>query len=203
MLIYMVRHGETHNNVEVVFPLDNTELTGNGIAQAREAGRNIENISFDAIYSSPVIRVKETLENMGIHKYVVDERLRDIGTGKLTGRKIVEVASEDPNWYATFQDGVENKYNVEKFSELKERVKEVINSISAKGFKRVLIATHLEPIRGMYSLATGVEGLPLTRLEISNCSISVFSVKNSDIELKGFNWLPLQLYVDAKNKSFN
>jgi broad specificity phosphatase PhoE len=203
MLVYMIRHGETYNNADAVFPLDDTELNDNGMAQAREAGKNIKNISFDAIYSSPIFRVKQTLKTMGINEYITDDRLRDIGTGDLTGKKITEITSIDPDWYATFQDNVENRYNVEKFSVLKKRVKEFIDSIPENENKKILIATHLEPIRGMYSLATGVEGLPLTKLEISNCSISIFSVNNSKIELKGFNWLPLQDYVDRKNKSFN
>ncbi|AGO60232.1 MULTISPECIES: histidine phosphatase family protein [Ferroplasma] len=203
MLVYMVRHGETYNNASAVFPLDDTELNENGLEQARETGKYLEQLYFDAVYSSPVLRVKQTLENMGIDRYITDNRLRDIGTGKLTGMKITEIESKDPAWYSTFQDGVENRYGVEKFSDLKKRVKEFIGSISGNGFKKVLIATHLEPIRGMYSLSTGVEGLPLTSLEISNCSISIFSVEGFDIELKGFNWLPLNNYPDRKNKSFN
>ncbi|WP_290704934.1 histidine phosphatase family protein [Ferroplasma sp. Type II] len=91
---------------------------------------------------------------------------------------------------------------MEKFSELKKRVKNFIDSISQMDYNSVLVATHLEPIRGMFSLATEINGLPLTKLEIGNCSISVFSMNNGNIELKGFNWLPLQNYNGNKNKSF-
>ncbi len=202
MLVYMIRHGETYNNAEAVFPLDNTELNEKGVLQARDAGKYIRDINFDAVYTSPILRVIETLNNMGIHEYTKDDRLMDIGTGKLTGKKIVEIASLDPNWYTTFQDGVENRYGVEKFSELKKRIKNFMDSISQMDYGSVLVATHLEPIRGMFSLATKINGLPLTKLEISNCSISVFSMNDGNIELKGFNWLPLHNYNGNKNKSF-
>ena len=60
-------------------------------------------------------------------------------SGKLTGKKIVEIASLDPNWYTTFQDGVENRYGVEKFSELKKRIKNFMASMKISGKDRVIL----------------------------------------------------------------
>ena len=203
MLLYFVRHGETYNNVEGVFPLDNTELTEKGKEEAFEAGKYLKEIRFDALFSSPISRVQDTLKIMGYEKYTVNPLLRDVGTGDLTGKKITEITAKDPEWYATFQDNVENKYNVEKFSSVKRRVLEFTESIARLNYKNVLIGTHLEPIRAMFSVATLTEGLPLTKLEIGNCSISVFAVNGKTIELKGFNWYPLNKYNDSRNKSFN
>ena len=47
--------------------------------------------------------------NMGIHEYTKDDRLMDIGTGKLTGKKIVEIASLDPNWYTDVKNSIIEK----------------------------------------------------------------------------------------------
>jgi broad specificity phosphatase PhoE len=203
MLLYFVRHGETYNNIEAVFPLNNTELTEKGKKEALDTGRYLKRVKFDAIFSSPISRVQDTLKIMGFDKYATDPLLKDVETGDLAGRKITEVTAKDPEWYATFQDGVENRYNVEKFSSVKRRVVEFTSSIEANNYKNVLIATHLEPIRAMFSIATLTEGLPLTKLEIGNCSISIFSLNDKRIELKGFNWYPLENYKDSKNKSFN
>ena len=203
MLLYFVRHGETYNNIEAVFPLNNTELTENGKKEAAETGKYLKEIKFDTVFSSPISRVQDTLKIMGFEKYTTDPLLRDVETGDLAGRKISEITAKDPEWYTTFQDGVENRYNVEKFSNVKRRVRDFTSSIADGKYRNVLIATHLEPIRAMFSIATLTEGLPLTRLEIGNCSISIFSLNENRIELKGFNWYPLKNYEDSKNKSFN
>lgn len=203
MLLYFVRHGETYNNVEAVFPRDDTELTENGKRQALETGKYLKGTKFDYVFSSPIPRVQNTLKIMGFEKYTTDALLRDVDTGDLTGKKMSDIAAMDPEWYATFQDGVENRYNVEKFSSVKKRMDKFTSSISDRGYQRVLIGTHLEPIRAMFSIATLTEGMPLTKLEIGNCSISVFSLHENTVELKGFNWYPLENYTDSKNKSFN
>ncbi|EQB72071.1 MAG: hypothetical protein AMDU4_FER2C00155G0006 [Ferroplasma sp. Type II] len=65
MLVYMIRHGETYNNAEAVFPLDNTELNEKGVLQARDAGKYIRDINFDAVYTSPILRVIETSKQHG------------------------------------------------------------------------------------------------------------------------------------------
>ncbi len=203
MLLYFVRHGETYNNVEAVFPRDNTELTEKGKEEAFETGKYLKKIKFDAVFSSPIQRVKDTLKIMGYKEYTTNPLLRDVGTGDLEGKKMSEITAKDPQWYETFQDGVANKYNVEKFSSVKKRLIEFTSSISDHDYKTVLIATHLEPIRAMFSIATLTEGFPLTKLEIGNCSISIFSLYGNVIEMKGFNWYPLNSYNDSKNKSFN
>lgn len=203
MLLYFVRHGETYNNVQAVFPLDDTELTERGKKEALETGRYLKLIKFDAVFSSPISRVQDTLKIMGFEKYTTSGLLRDVDTGDLAGKKISEITAIDPEWYATFQDGVENRYSVEKFSGVKRRMQEFATLITDSGYQKVLVATHLEPIRAMFSLATLTEGLPLTKLEIGNCSISVFSLHGGTLELKGFNWYPLENYTDSKIKSFN
>ena len=203
MLLYFVRHGETYNNIEAVFPLDNTELTEKGKKEAFDTGRYLKGIKFDAVFSSPILRVLATLKIMGIDQYKTDPLLKDVDTGDLAGRKISAVTAKDPEWYATFQDGVENRYNVEKFSSVKRRVVEFTSSIGADNYKNVLIATHLEPIRAMFSIATLTEGLPLTKLEIGNCSISIFSLNENRIELKGFNYLEVwNFYEKARLRMF-
>ncbi len=202
MIIYFVRHGQTYNNVEKIFPYKDTDLTPKGIEQAEELSKYIKEIKFDAVYASPYKRVKHTVEILTGNNYTTDDRLVDIDTGTLLGKTIAEVTKKDKSWYSTFQDGIYNTYNVEKFSSVKSRILDFIKYMDSKNYEKILVATHLEPIRAAFSLATGVEGMPLTSLEISNCSVSVFSYLDLKLYLKSFNWLILNDYIDNKNKSF-
>ncbi len=202
MILYFVRHGQTADNLNMVFPDKFTELTEKGKKEAKELKEYIKDINFDAIYSSPFIRTTQTTEILTDKNYIKDNRLIDVNTGNLEGKSIAEISKNDKLWYSTFQDSNNNRYNVELFDNVKKRLNDFINDIKNNGYETVLIVTHLEPVRAMYSLATETEGLPLTKIEINNCSVSVFSYTGDNLYLKVLNWLPIKNYSNGKNKSF-
>ncbi|MEM0139125.1 MAG: histidine phosphatase family protein, partial [Ferroplasma sp.] len=74
MIIYVVRHGETFNNVEKIFPYTDTELTEHGREQALNLSKFLKPLKFDAIYSSPYIRVRQTTELITHQNYKTDGR---------------------------------------------------------------------------------------------------------------------------------
>jgi broad specificity phosphatase PhoE len=202
MILYFVRHGQTVDNLNMVFPDKFTELTENGKKEAKELKEYIKDINFDAIYSSPFRRTVQTTEILTDKNYIKDNRLIDVNTGNLEGKSIEEISKNDKLWYSAFQDSNNNRYNVELFDNVKKRLNNFINDIKDNGYERVLVVTHLEPVRAMYSLATQTEGLPLTKIEINNCSVSVFSYTDGNLYLKVLNWLPIKNYGNEKNKSF-
>ena len=57
-MIYFVRHGETYNNIANLIGGD-TELSPNGIQQAKDTAELLKNVKFDAIYVSNVIRKED------------------------------------------------------------------------------------------------------------------------------------------------
>ena len=66
---YFIRHGESVSNATPGFVAGvnfNAPLTDNGVAQARLLGRRLkgENIRFDRIYSSSLVRAVQTTEAM-------------------------------------------------------------------------------------------------------------------------------------------
>lgn len=201
MILYFIRHGQTFDNLKGIFPGKFTELTEKGINEAKEIKDYIKNINFDAVYSSPFIRTVQTTEIITDKKYIKDDRLIDVNTGDLEGKSIEEISKKDKLWYSTFQ-GDNNKYHVELFNDVKKRLNDFINDIKNKNYEKVLIVTHLEPVRAMYSLATETNGMPLTKIEINNCSISIFTYIDDKLFLKVLNWLPLKNYENIKNKSF-
>ncbi len=202
MILYFVRHGQTVDNLNMVFPDKSTELTENGKKEAKELKEYIKDINFDAVYSSPFRRTVQTTEILTDKNYIKDKRLIDVNTGNLEGKSIAEISKNDKLWYSTFQDSNNNRYNVELFDNVKKRLNNFINDIKDNSYERVLVVTHLEPVRAMYSLATQAEGLPLTKIEINNCSVSVFSYTGGNLYLKVLNWLPIKNYGDEKNKNF-
>lgn len=102
--IYLIRHAETEVNVEnhkIGGRSNWTELTKNGIAQARALGERLrsENIFFDAVYSSPAVRTQQTarycLESMSqpIHGVQLEPLLIELSQGDWEGKLREEIYS--------------------------------------------------------------------------------------------------------------
>jgi len=97
MKLYFVRHGESEANIQHV--ISNREspfsLTPRGKGQANALAQNLKNIPITAIYSSPVLRARETAEilSQSLHlSYEVTEALREYDCG------ILEDKSDEEAW---------------------------------------------------------------------------------------------------------
>lgn len=103
MKLYFVRHGESEANTRHV--ISNREstfhLTSRGRQQAEMLARKIKDIPLSAIFSSPVLRARETTEilsaTLGV-RYQTTEALREYDCG------ILEEKSDEESW------GYHNQY---------------------------------------------------------------------------------------------
>jgi len=75
MELYVSRHCETLSNIQrrLTGSLD-SPLTEKGIEQAKSLGKSLENITFDAVYSSPLKRAVETVKAAFGGKWGLKER---------------------------------------------------------------------------------------------------------------------------------
>ena len=92
MKLYMVRHGQSENNLAKRFTgWAQVKLTEKGIEDARRAGEYLKGIAFDRIYSSDLIRAVQTAEYaIPGCRPVQLAQLREIGLGELEMRSIDE-----------------------------------------------------------------------------------------------------------------
>ena len=60
MKVYIVRHGQVPHNVLKMYNNENEDLNETGIKQAEDLKKKIENLNFDIIISSPLIRAIHT-----------------------------------------------------------------------------------------------------------------------------------------------
>lgn len=93
MNVYFVRHGQSEANANRVYSgWSQVPLTEKGLQDAANAGKIMKNVHFDKVYSSDLLRARQTCETAlpGI-KYETDVLLREISTGILTGQKHMEV----------------------------------------------------------------------------------------------------------------
>jgi broad specificity phosphatase PhoE len=99
--IYIVRHGQSEANVAKLHGL-NTKLSPKGQEQAKELSKKLQNIHFDAIFSSPLVRAKETVEFIAKEQkleILTKEALREREEGIVDGKADHEVAKEFGHMY--------------------------------------------------------------------------------------------------------
>lgn len=148
MHIYLVRHGQTDDNFKSIVQgrIDNP-LNNVGKSQAAQTGNKLKdlNIKFDYIYSSPLIRAKQSAqiinEILNIGDIIVDENLTEREFGNLEGLDVSYM-----RWLVTRPDF--KKVGYETDEEIISRVKKAIDEISKKG-ENILIVCHSHTIKSL------------------------------------------------------
>ena len=106
MEIYIVRHGETvWNEKRLLQGSEDIELNSKGRELAGITGRNLENVYFDKIYSSPLIRAYETANLIRGHRNIPiirDERLRELSFGINEGKDSMKIREDEKNPFHNF-----------------------------------------------------------------------------------------------------
>jgi len=149
---YIIRHGETRwNSKKRLQGSIDIPLNENGRAVAIEAGNRLDDVEFDVIYSSPLIRAYETACLIRGRKNVPiirDERLKEMNFGVNEGQCKTEMEKDETNPFNYLFDAPEKYFppeNGESFEELCERTKEfmqkVIEPLEGQ-MNRVMIVGH-------------------------------------------------------------
>ncbi|MGN0495129.1 MAG: histidine phosphatase family protein [Lachnospiraceae bacterium] len=106
MEIYIVRHGETvWNKQQLLQGSADIELNEHGRELAGETGRNLENLDFDRIYSSPLIRAYETACLIRGHRNIPiirDDRLRELCFGINEGKNFKKLLEDESDPFHYF-----------------------------------------------------------------------------------------------------
>ena len=150
MKLYFVRHGESEANTQHV--ISNREspfgLTERGREQARTLADKLTGISFTAIFSSPVLRAKETADilsrSLG-RAYQVTETLREYDCG------ILEERSDEESWklhrqyyedWTLRHDFSSKPEGGESFVDIQNRFLPFIESLKQTNESHVLLVGH-------------------------------------------------------------
>jgi len=107
--LYLVRHGATANNRADPPRLQGRRtdppLSDEGRQQARQTGQFLAGCRLDAVYSSPLVRARQTAEEIagpqGVPVRVVDE-LIEVDVGVWEGRSWEEIEKTDREAYRAF-----------------------------------------------------------------------------------------------------
>jgi broad specificity phosphatase PhoE len=156
-MIYLARHGQTDWNVERRM-MGQTDIPLNefGRTQAQTLGKKISGLKIDHIFSSDLLRTKETAEI--VNKFInvdisLDKRLREINYGNIIGKVITEVSDECWNQFNAHPE----QMNAESIEDVYNRIKDFFEDLAKRNLTNVLIVTHGGPMRMMMYYAENRE----------------------------------------------
>ena len=152
MEIYIVRHGETiWNEKRLLQGSVDIELNSNGRKLAGITGEKLDAVSFDKIYSSPLIRAYETANLIRGHRNIPiirDDRLRELSFGINEGKDSMKIREDENNPFHNFFSRPElyvAPEGGETLEHICERAKEFLEQViepQAGSLERVMIVAH-------------------------------------------------------------
>jgi broad specificity phosphatase PhoE len=152
-VILLARHGETTENRERRFQgQKDVPLNDRGREQARELAAKVAAERVEIIYTSPLIRAKETAEIVAerVRREVrEDDRLKEVDVGDWQDRLKADVERDDPDAWAAFRRaGDEFRFpGGESFAEQQERVVAALVDITQRGELPALVVCHRGVVR--------------------------------------------------------
>ena len=176
MKIWVARHGQTDlNHAKRMQGRTDCPLNETGIRQARLSRQNIGDVSFDAVYASPLARAQLTgsiIGNVPLSEIIVDERLIETDFGKYEKCKYY-LMSPAMTAYWMMPKRFPTPPTVESIDSMKERASSFLRELETKDYDNVLIACHGGIMRALCGyLDEAPDGLHWERAK--NCEIRVY-----------------------------
>lgn len=192
-MIYIIRHGKTElNRSNVLQGRSDYPLNDEGIRQAEVAAQILKDITYDYVFSSPLIRAVRTAEIVVPQASIkIDERLIEMDYGPYEG---MDLQNPPPEIRMFFSDFIHNKApeGMEQLSAVVDRAGKFIEDIR-KLSGNILISTHAIAMKGLLEYLTPASKGSYWSKYIGNCDIYVTDNKDGQIGI------PIP-YFEAQNK---
>ena len=152
-MILLARHGETTENKERRFQgQKDVPLNDTGRAQARALAEAAKDERIVALWSSPLVRARETAEIVGAAlglEAQLDDRLKEVDVGDWQDRLKDDIARDEPDQWAAFGRGGEDWRfpGGESLAEQQERVIAALVDITQRRDLPALVICHRGVVR--------------------------------------------------------
>jgi probable phosphoglycerate mutase len=159
--LLLARHGETDWNSERRWQgHTDRPLNERGREQARALAEELAGRTIDAVYSSDLLRARETAEivaaELGL-EVRVEGGLREVDVGSWSGLVHSDVEASDPDGFRRWQEGGKGWERGESYEEMRARVvAAVIELAAAHPGETLLVVTHGGSIRACRATAAGL-----------------------------------------------
>ena len=183
--VVLLRHAHSTANLKgVLAGRDNrVSLSPRGKREAVEVANYLGPLEFDAIYSSPLKRCRETLGPLlarGSLKATYLDALIEMEYGDWSGRSLALLAKEELWKSIQSRPSTVRFPRGESFSEMSLRANQTLLE-KAVGKKRILIASHGDVIKAIVAFQLGLNLDSFQRISIDPASITTLRLPQSQI----------------------
>jgi broad specificity phosphatase PhoE len=181
-----VRHAPSEATRRSAFPLDEP-LDPRGVDEARALAPRLGR--FDAAWSSPAARARQTAEALGLTATVAAE-LDECDFGAWGGRTLADLHADDPTAVAAWmEDPAAAPHGGESLLALLERVRGWLEARAGDG-SRVVAVTHAGVIRAAVVCALDAPALAFWRLDVAPLSRTVLHAHDGRWTVRAVNLPP-------------
>ncbi len=195
--LYLVRHGATVNNLAKPPILQGRRtdppLSPQGRIQAERTGAFLAGMSIDRVYSSPLLRAKETAEAIA-HSHGLEVEIApgliEVDVGRWEGMNWQEIEENDPEAYRLFMsDPTGNPYaGGEAIGFVQQRAtKHFLELLEANIGRTIVVAAHNVVNRAWLSSLLGIELPHFRSVPQDNCGISLVRYRKGRIKILTIN----------------
>ncbi len=196
-IVFLARHGATANNLAVPIRLQGSTINGPlapiGVEQATALGEALRMVSVDAVYSSTMLRARQTAELVAApHQLTAQpiEGLHEISVGQWEGLSWVEIQTRYPiEFQAFFDNPAEVPYlGGECYLDVLARARPAFDALVARHVGQTIIMVTHNVVNRV--LVADFLGLPLDRakfLHQSNCGFNEIRCRPGIIDVRSVN----------------
>ena len=177
MKIWITRHGETDlNRQRLMQGRSDIPLNETGIAQAQAARAKIGDMSFDAVYSSPLIRAVTTasiIGNVPENEIITDERIIETDFGKYEKRPYDRMGILMTLYWA-LPEIFPAPRTVESIRSMTARSSSFLRELEQMPYENVLVVCHGGIIRALCGYLQDRRNGIVWRPRPQNCEIRIY-----------------------------
>lgn len=184
MKLYVIRHGQSQTNETRCYTgWSQVLLTQKGIDSAKSIRPLLENVTFDKIYSSDLIRAKQTLEAvLPGSSFEETPLLREIGMGSWENQPIASYSPEDK---AVGAKVGYDAWDGESRADFRQRIRDFMALAENSGCETVAAFSHRGWLMGMLDEVIGVQNTG--GVTCNNCAVAVFTCTDGIWRL--YSWI--------------
>jgi broad specificity phosphatase PhoE len=194
-LVILVRHGQTDENVSGrISGQGPVPLNTRGQEQARLVAEALASLGVNHIFSSPLVRARQTAEFLAarLQKSIGEiPDLREVGYGDWEGKTFNEMRTH-PVAHQVFHDPINATFpNGESLLEVQQRGIQVIEWVRNTYPQAIVtLVSHGDVIRTALAHYLGMPFNEYRRLDLDNGAISVLELFDGWIRVKALNFVP-------------
>ena len=192
MIVYFVRHGESLGNISSIHQPQDCELSDEGLRQADQLALRFQDISVDAIISSPIMRTKQTAAAIAAVTKVPIEwepRIEEIRRPSLLVGKKTNSPEATKVWKQVFAHADDPNYHYadeENFFDVQKRIASFLADLPKRHEANLVVVSHGHALRLLFGLMLFGDTftqqqfrLMIDHIKISNTGVTVCEYEDS------------------------